>query len=511
MLDGLDDIDWGALRHNYGSAGDVPGLLRAHAAGEEPDDDLRNLLYHQGGWVPSAATAALPFLVELAGTPGTHERPDMLEIVGELAQEATWSRHVDPGWAAAWVAVLPRVTALLGDPEPRIRSAAAQGLAACGEHGPLRARFPAETDPMVRVEIATYLIEAGDDLRGDPSPEVRLISLVAAGAEAEGVYDALIATDPAVLSAWGDETTVVRRMGADARPGFVHRLLTAGRGLSAAAVLLSERRDLDGEFAGAIATLSPDPDALRLLAVLSVPCPALFAGLIDDPEVGDIAVWALARLGDERVIAPLVRRVREDSWHHTRAHFTGTHRVGDLPSIGEVLQALPRERVAAVLPAVRERLRLGGGQERLDYLNTLIAWGALAVEALPEVAALDPPLARRAEEAIRDAPARPAAEELTASDEWTRVRAARAEWRSTGDHTVAARVLVAVVTGSLDGGQASPAARAALVHLGEMGAREAAAPLARRVLDHVGGLHHFGGWRAFTEDGEWRRAAQALL
>jgi hypothetical protein len=35
MFSGLDDIDWTELRHAYGSAADVPALLRALADGEE--------------------------------------------------------------------------------------------------------------------------------------------------------------------------------------------------------------------------------------------------------------------------------------------------------------------------------------------------------------------------------------------------------------------------------------------------------------------------------------------
>lgn len=36
----VDFIDWAALRHNYGSAADVPGLLR-RCAGPDPEDAER--------------------------------------------------------------------------------------------------------------------------------------------------------------------------------------------------------------------------------------------------------------------------------------------------------------------------------------------------------------------------------------------------------------------------------------------------------------------------------------
>jgi hypothetical protein len=34
VWDDLDAVPWGRLRHNYGKAKDVPGLLRASAAGD---------------------------------------------------------------------------------------------------------------------------------------------------------------------------------------------------------------------------------------------------------------------------------------------------------------------------------------------------------------------------------------------------------------------------------------------------------------------------------------------
>ncbi|TMQ90933.1 hypothetical protein ETD83_33200 [Actinomadura soli] len=62
LLQGLDDVDWTALQHAYGPAGDVPGLLRGIAEGPDPGDDLDDLdvkIFHQGGFVCSAATKAV--------------------------------------------------------------------------------------------------------------------------------------------------------------------------------------------------------------------------------------------------------------------------------------------------------------------------------------------------------------------------------------------------------------------------------------------------------------------
>ena len=126
----LDAVPWGDLRHNYGTAEDVPGLLRA-CASTEPDQgaaavgELENLLFHQGGWVCSAATAALPFLAMLACDTGVAARADVVETISSLAREATIvePRFVDHGWASALRAVTPALLGLLGDGDPAVRRA----------------------------------------------------------------------------------------------------------------------------------------------------------------------------------------------------------------------------------------------------------------------------------------------------------------------------------------------------------------------------------------------------
>ncbi|AKH82799.1 hypothetical protein AA958_11780 [Streptomyces sp. CNQ-509] len=66
LWEGLADADGAGLRHNYGTAGDVPGLLRRCAGADRADAeaaayDLENVLFHQGGWICPAAPAALSF------------------------------------------------------------------------------------------------------------------------------------------------------------------------------------------------------------------------------------------------------------------------------------------------------------------------------------------------------------------------------------------------------------------------------------------------------------------
>ena len=89
MLDGIDKVNWSQLTHAYGSAEDVPELIRALA---DPDKEVResalwNLygnIFHQGTRY-SATPHAVPFLYELLADART---PDRQEIVGLLVNLA---------------------------------------------------------------------------------------------------------------------------------------------------------------------------------------------------------------------------------------------------------------------------------------------------------------------------------------------------------------------------------------------------------------------------------------
>ncbi|WP_097214649.1 MULTISPECIES: hypothetical protein [unclassified Streptomyces] len=79
MREGLDEVDWAGLKHDYGSAGDVPDLLRRCARrpadeAESAADDLLNLLFHRGGWICPAAPL---FLLRLTTRPDVPCRADV--------------------------------------------------------------------------------------------------------------------------------------------------------------------------------------------------------------------------------------------------------------------------------------------------------------------------------------------------------------------------------------------------------------------------------------------------
>ncbi len=86
VLDGLEDIEWAALTHAYGTAEDVPGLIRdlrssnAEVRGEA-FYELYGNIFHQGTRYEASAYA-VPFLLELLADPVT---PDRDQIIGLLA------------------------------------------------------------------------------------------------------------------------------------------------------------------------------------------------------------------------------------------------------------------------------------------------------------------------------------------------------------------------------------------------------------------------------------------
>lgn len=86
----LDDPTWNSLRHAYGPAGDVPGMLRAlarHPA--KPGSSVTwtaiwSALCHQGT-VYEATYAAVPHLVAIAASLPPTERKEILSFVGAVA------------------------------------------------------------------------------------------------------------------------------------------------------------------------------------------------------------------------------------------------------------------------------------------------------------------------------------------------------------------------------------------------------------------------------------------
>jgi hypothetical protein len=228
VLEGLDEVPWERLSHAYGSAGDVPGLLRDLRASdlavcEQALTDLFASITHQGTRYPATAPA-VPFLAELAAASDTPNRHDLLLLLAYAAVGTDWpslpdgvdpARFGDPSYApgcgpgrrqdevpwarAAYQAVSQEVPQLLGlvdDDDPRLRQASAYLVAWFPRHaaaglGRLRARLGAEPDPNA---AATMVVAVGllagahgqvadapllAELLGAPEPLVRWAAAIA--------------------------------------------------------------------------------------------------------------------------------------------------------------------------------------------------------------------------------------------------------------------------------------------------------------------------------------------
>jgi hypothetical protein len=183
MFAGLDRVDWGSMRHAYGPATEVPSLLGGlvsedPAVRESALDSLYGAVHHQGD-VYDCTLALIPFLLEVAGTPGLPGRGAVLELLASIGG-ADWEGtsgpddHVDHlprmyfGSARRAVAAASGLLlGLLADTDPQVRRAVPKALLACRADaerviGALRDRLPGETDPLVRAAIIRTVAAFGE-------------------------------------------------------------------------------------------------------------------------------------------------------------------------------------------------------------------------------------------------------------------------------------------------------------------------------------------------------------
>ncbi|MCY9784489.1 HEAT repeat domain-containing protein [Nocardiopsis sp. EMB25] len=454
MGEAWDAVAWSELEHNHGSAEDVPDLLRRCAA-PDPDDadeaafDLFDHLFHQGGWICPAASAALPFVVRLAASPHVPARDTLMELVARLVSESRLVEEgfLDPAWPAAWERALPKVLDLLRDRRPRIRRAAAEVVRECADPGeavlePLLRCWEAETDPVTRLDLLLALGAAAhrepvgehggrvlallDGLLDAPDPQSRL---AAVHALAPGDPDLPTRKLEQVLTALRDSSVGMWRHTTLECGARGLQLLTAGLltppstayalglladhpdeeqrvgGLAHAAEVLGEWRSPVPDLLPAIAARLDDPtpevryrsvELLACLGTAAAPYADRIAALLDDhavrgtrvgQTVGEAALWALARLNDPRCTPRLVDSLHAERSGFSRAfdHYPASPHTAVLPALPEVLARLP-EHVDALLPAVRELLLSSSDQQkRASFCETLDVWGAASAPALPEV------------------------------------------------------------------------------------------------------------------------------
>ena len=98
ILDGLDDVDWGALEHAHGAAVDVPPLFRALFSENENHSDfacelLHETIWHQGS-IYEASLAAIPFLFRFMESPRTNVRSCAASLLAALADGSHYLKYL---------------------------------------------------------------------------------------------------------------------------------------------------------------------------------------------------------------------------------------------------------------------------------------------------------------------------------------------------------------------------------------------------------------------------------
>ncbi|MFJ5986046.1 HEAT repeat domain-containing protein [Lentzea sp. NPDC092896] len=487
----VDNVPWDSLHHHYGSAEDIPALLRASATDADAFGELHNKVYHQGGGILSAAPPVLSVLVLWAHDPGFALRSEAIEFIGDLAQTARQAdpEYVNAAWPAAWQEALPQLLVLLSDPDPVVRRAVASALGqAAGQAAlvlpALLARWHEEPDEAARVRCVLaagrllrdtseeWPVEVIDwlfSLRQNENRALRFAGILAArrcglgGRDPRHVDEAASYLSTADLAVWHDVWPVGRQV--------VGRLLwwtndvldddRDGRTRLAATLLGSadaDRRtnamtaaaDVMHRWRSPVATLLPlvadrlsDPDSRQRWSAASILAAAglaaapwtaqLLAACEDEPEVARPALQALVRIGAPEAVGLVANLL--DAPDHGLSHNAGCHG----PSLPDVLTPL-RPAAASLLPGVRRRLTASTTlMEQRALLLVLADWGPDARDAFAEITAflgteaeawaLDALIALDSEEAREAAlPAVMAAQEVPISR-----RAAVRRWKVTGE------------------------------------------------------------------------------
>ncbi|QIP86643.1 hypothetical protein GLX30_24450 [Streptomyces sp. Tu 2975] len=426
-LDGLDAHPWAGTTHAYGSAEDVPDVLRALTgddgeAADEAVSELYGSVLHQGTVYAASADVA-PFLARIAAA--GHKSADLLRLLGDMAGSDD-EYGVEPGTVRRAVAAqLPLMTPSLVEPDPAVRQAAVWAVAQTRVAGTvlpeLLGRWDTEREPLVRAELLGAVAGldpvAGDALAqaalGPEQPAHLRLAAVFARLDAGGAWDAthhraLLSTLPA--SPLGRERLDLDR--AEPLCAVVELLLgrgteadTAAAGDLLDAALRDERAEVRAEAVWAadracqMSRSAPQrllPALLPLVAagdaaadaggVLSLlgklgpiaaqAAPAL-AGLADadDDDLADRALGVLALVAPDRA-APLLAR---DLGKRPRGL--------DAAAGFRAPQDVPFPFHPELLTAVRARLLEDDltGNEPFQLTRLLRQWGGRSADALPEL------------------------------------------------------------------------------------------------------------------------------
>lgn len=262
MLENLNRVRWRWASHAYGSARDVPKMLRGLASEDESVridamDQLHATIFHQGNRYDSTALA-VPFLFELALDPATRDRRDLVLLLVALAfgDESNFlpcsvtrdelPQHWNDWERSVYDAVAERIASLaplLREADESLRVAAAYALAwfpraGANAIGDVRRAYDASTDEEAR---ATLLIALAMLSRDDPNKNdlVSLLNRVHAGDGSANVR-ASAAAGLTLLGAVDDD--VVKTISAALIDGSTRR---------------TEMLWNDGDFVGYLASVLP--------------------------------------------------------------------------------------------------------------------------------------------------------------------------------------------------------------------------------------------------------------
>jgi hypothetical protein len=440
VFTGLDEVDWVALRHAYGSAQDVPGLLRGLASADPAEreaalDGMYGTVHHQGD-VYDSTLACVPFLFALLRGGEVRDRGGLVELLvsigaqGELRAEGADGIH-----ALAHAAVRASAEVfveLAGDMDAGVRRAAAGAFVRFLDEPArvlelLQQRIMVERDDRVLLALIEGLglfarrhpghAAAAVDLLVTQSappygPGLRLAALGQLAVCAPGRLPAdLVPTAVQLLRERSERRRVEPgepdRPGIDTLVGHLRRLRPSDE--EGSLLLRTVHSALGGRVADRIALLvgqltSPDPtdrcNAVWMSAGLfrewradySEPVTLIGSQLADgDDRLRDAAVSVLEALFD--LAAPAADHLhtlvtsRPDLW--IRQLQRGA------PSLGGPLKALARSGDGRAVPVLAELLDGPGAPDDL---------GRVVVHLGPAAAPLAPALRRRLGSVALDSP-----------------------------------------------------------------------------------------------------------
>ncbi|MGW0701186.1 HEAT repeat domain-containing protein [Streptomyces sp. NPDC002867] len=423
-LDGLDTHPWADTTHAYGSAEDLPELLRALAgddeeAADEAVSELYGSVLHQGTVYAATADVA-PFLARIAAA--GHKSADLLRLLGDMAGSDD-EYGVEPGTVRkAVTAQLPLITPTLDDPDPAVRQAAVWAVAQTrASHTVLPAllgRWDTEREPLVRAELLGAIAgldpAAGATLAqaalGPEQPAHLRLAAVFARLDAGEAWDAahhraMLLSLPA--SPLGRERLDLDR--AEPLCAVVEELLRRGTDADTTAAgdlldaaLRDERADVRAEAAWAagracqmsrsaperllpaLLPLVTAGDARGVLSLLgklgpiaaeAAPALVQLAEAGHDDDLADRALGVLALVAPDRAAPLLARGLGKRPWGLDAA--AGFRAPQDVP--------FPFH--PELLTAVRARLAEDDltGNEPIQLMRLLRQWGGRAADALPEL------------------------------------------------------------------------------------------------------------------------------